>query len=254
MRLIPVYTHHFSSSSSLSLPSLPGISWKLIPAQKKGPISHHLWWGPKGLFWASPTGLWRPPLKQYWEYWQREDPLPQTSLLGKALGLKKGKKLKILDATFGTGRDALLLLWWGQDVYGGERNPLLFVLLQEASKDLLQDNLFKKEEVKKRFYFSYGEASTLFQETAFDRIYFDPMYPKEGRKKTAFPKKGMANLKRLLESESSTDAKEVFLRLWKRCPFLVVKRGLHSPPLLSGVNALWKGKSLRLDKYLRPSL
>ncbi len=241
-------TPEFSLSNKLKIPSLAGVTWR-IKVSEKGPIPGYLWWEEKGLFLASQQGKWRLDFQSYWEHWQREAPSIRKEPLGKALGLAQDKAFKILDATLGTAKDAFLLLYWGQEVYGAERNPVVFVLLNDAYQRFIKSGHPFSAELRERFHLAYGESSLLFSEVDFERIYYDPMYSSLGRKSSALGRKEMEGLKFLLGVD--TDDREVFLMLWQRCPYVVVKRGPLSPALDERVNAQWKSKALRLDKYLR---
>ena len=231
---------------------LPDFGWS-SRVSPSGPVPGHLWWDGQGLFLASSQGLWRPDFKDYAHYWQGQALVPRKEPLGRALGIELGKSLKIFDASLGAGRDAFLLLYWGQEVFAAERNPLVFALLGAAARDFISSGHPLAFLVEEKLHLFYGEATQAFPGVHFHRLYFDPMFPDLGRKTSALSGKGMESLKFLLKTrgEQREEEREVFLKLWQRCPHVVVKRGLRSPPLHPAVNAQWRGKTLRFDKYLR---
>lgn len=115
---------------------------------------------------------------------------PQKEGLPKALALKPGKSLKILDATAGLGRDAFLIAALGYEVTLLERNHLLFSLLEDAlARARLQENLCN---IVAKMHLVQGDSIAFLQKAnagAYDVIYCDPMFPE--RKKSALVKKDM---------------------------------------------------------------
>jgi len=80
-----------------------------------------------------------------------------------------------------------------------------------------------------------------------DVIYIDPMFPES--KKTALPRKEMQIFREVIGADSdSTDL--LHLSLSKSLDRVVVKRGLRSPELSSGVSHHFEGSSVRYDLYL----
>ncbi len=239
--------YHSPETKGPELPELAGVEWR--PAISNDSVLGHLWWTPEGPYLACAEGLWRPDFGAEWERWQKRAPIFRKTPLGKALGLQRDCTLKILDASVGTARDALLLLYWEQEVYACERHPLLFVLLWDALARWKRSNHPDALHFSDKFHLVFGESAEAFSGTTFDRIFYDPMYASNGRKSSALGRKEMEILKQLIGVENDSEA--VFLKLWQRCPYLVVKRGPLSPLLHPSVNAQWKSKALRLDKYLR---
>lgn len=83
-----------------------------------------------------------------------------------------------------------------------------------------------------------------------DVVYLDPMYPEEGRSKSALPKKTMQMFRRLLDGDE--DANELWEAAMKvALKRVVVKRPLHAPSLgTKKPNHSFEGKTARFDLYL----
>ena len=117
-----------------------------------------------------------------------------------------------------------------------ERNPLIFLALQEASAAVELD-----------LKFEFGQALE-FADMAADVIYFDPMFPE--KQKSALPRQEMVFFKELVGSDSDADAvlkKAIASGSAKR---VVVKRPLKAP-LLGNLKpqAFVAGKLVRFDIY-----
>jgi 16S rRNA (guanine1516-N2)-methyltransferase len=123
--------------------------------------------------------------------------------LGKAVGLEKAAGIRVLDATAGLGRDALVLAHLGCDVTLLEREPLLHVLLEDGiARALAEPSLAA---TARRLRLLRADARDYFaaiaggEVPAPEVIYLDPMFP--ARDKTAKVKKDMALLQALLGPE-----------------------------------------------------
>lgn len=112
-----------------------------------------------------------------------------TQPLAKALGLKKGLRPNIIDATAGMGRDAAVLADLGCHVSLIERSPVMSALLDDGLRRLsLRPH--GKDSIVTRMRLHKGDARLLIPNiTPTDVIYLDPMYPKRG--KQALVKKEM---------------------------------------------------------------
>ncbi len=169
--------------------------------------------------------------------------------LVRALGrLPRGSR--ILDASAGLGRDALVLAARGFEVVAIERNPVLAALLCDAMErasghPALGASLDRLSLVQAdvRDWLSGNDR-------IFDAAMFDPMFPP--RRKDAEVKKEMRVLHRLLGANPDPDAPETLLMLLehvRRC--VVVKRPLHAPALGGRPPARsLRGRSTRFDVYL----
>jgi 16S rRNA (guanine1516-N2)-methyltransferase len=133
--------------------------------------------------------------------------------IGKAVGLDKTKAVvRVLDATAGLGRDALVLAHLGCEVELMERSPWVHALLEdgfrrarEAEEDIVRDAVSRMRLVQ-------GDAKERLRalagsNNAPDVIYLDPMFPP--RKKSAAVKKDIGTLQGLLGPDE--DLEEVLM-------------------------------------------
>jgi 16S rRNA (guanine1516-N2)-methyltransferase len=178
--------------------------------------------------------------------------------LAKAVGLGDACPF-VLDATAGLGTDALVLASLGCRVRSIERSETIFALLQDGHKRLEQ----LEPELAARMSFEHADARAILasltraggapnvsEGIAPDVVYLDPMYPEEGRSKSALPKKTMQMFRRLLDGDE--DADELWEAAMKAAlKRVVVKRPSHAPSLGSRKpNHSFEGKTARFDLYL----
>lgn len=162
--------------------------------------------------------------------------------LVKACRIKNQSKIRLLDATAGLGRDAMILQTVGFKVTAYERHPLLAALIADALTRIPAD--------REPFDLQIGDATTVFQSSDFDVIYLDPMFPDS--KKSARVKKDMAILQQL-HQHTSDDSHELFKAAWQAsCQRLVVKRPQKSATLSDAKPTFQiNGKTCRFDVYQR---
>lgn len=166
---------------------------------------------------------------------------PYKENLAKALGIKAGGKAKILDATLGMGKDAILLLAMGAEVYSFERNPWIY-LLHLNYRELFENDSRIPWSLWK---INYGQ---LDDEQAYQKtVYFDPMYQEVNNK--AAPKKNMRIFREAFASDHDAEdfAKNLLASKPKR---LVIKRPRKAELLLENPSHQILGKSTRYDIYL----
>lgn len=164
----------------------------------------------------------------------------KSEIISKALGSGK-YGLRVLDLSAGLGVDAVFLSQLGYEVVAIERNPLIFLCLENALKH--------KPELKIEFIF--GESQQVIKNSDFlkkqyDVVYFDPMFPQKN--KSALPKQEMVFFKSLVGDDG--DAESV-LQQALRLPHVkrvAVKRSLKAPELLKPMSQV-KGKLVRFDIY-----
>lgn len=167
-----------------------------------------------------------------------------TEPLSRALGSGKIGN-KVLDLSAGLGIDAVFLAQLAFRVTALERNPLIFLALQNAHKNLTghyRDHL--------RFIFGDAKIFLNRSEENFDMAYFDPMFPEKN--KSALPKQEMIFFKNLVGADE--DAVEILDLALKTKKFkrVVVKRPLAAPALMSQEfkpTGQIKGKIIRYDIY-----
>lgn len=153
--------------------------------------------------------------------------------------------MKIIDATAGWGRDALLLASFGARVVMLERQPVMAALLA--------DGLRRKEaaepgspELSLQPISAFEYLPHLPQEDYPELIYLDPMHPE--RKKSALVKKDLQALQQLIGPDEDAKALIDLARHYAQKK-VVVKWPAHQPALLKP-DAVIKGKTVRFDIYL----
>lgn len=177
-------------------------------------------------------------IQHYREEFMRKS--KKQELLYRAFNFKTNSHPTILDATCGTGKDALTLWFFGARVIACERNPVVFLLLTDAlsRSQLITENF--------NLHFGFGSSAT----DVVDMIYFDPMFPE--KKKSALPSKEMQVFKYLVGSDDDQvlEAEKLKAKNPKR---LVIKRPINikeAPALLPNPSMNYESKLLRLDCYL----
>jgi len=156
--------------------------------------------------------------------------------------INNSTRLKLLDATCGLGRDAMLLQLADFQVTACERHPILAALLA--------DGLHRLPDSLDRFTLCAQDAREVMQHHSFDVIYLDPMFAES--RKSAKVKKGMQILQQLHHKQIN-DSEALFEAAWlATCQRLVVKRGAKA----ATINAVkptfqLKSKTCRFDVYQR---
>lgn len=180
--------------------------------------------------------------EELWSYHLRQKYAISKEPLAKALGIRGETKPIVWDATAGTGKDLVLIHFFGVRAVGFERNPIVYLLLQDALR-----RFPLALEIK-----DHNCTEILSQQQIFDRpdvIYYDPMYPeKTGPKKSALPRKEMRIFKSIVGNDE--DFSEFFHSAMKIAKDrVVVKRPLNAPDIGIKPNASYSGKSTRYDMY-----
>lgn len=120
--------------------------------------------------------------------------------LAKAIGIKGGQDLDILDATCGAGNDTCLLLHFKQRVSAFERSPILYALQIDARERLIGDFPEYLDYLDHRFI----DSRTFDFE--YDVIYLDPMYPEtEHQDRKAQNKKEMRIFREIVGADEDAD-------------------------------------------------
>lgn len=165
---------------------------------------------------------------------------------GKKQGLiracKPRKGMRILDATAGWGRDAVLLASFGADVLMVERQPVVAALLADGLSRLSPQSPLAMSllAVDTKDY-----LQALPSEAFPDVIYIDPMHPV--RQKSALVKKDMQALQQVIGADG--DAHELIqLALTRVRQRLVVKWPQRLAPLIKPTMMI-EGKTVRFDVY-----
>ena len=183
------------------------------------------------------------------EFKRRAGGSGRRSLLGRAIGFK-GQPLRVVDATAGLGRDAMVMALLGCEVTAVERDNVVFSLLQDG---LARD----KSEASERVRLVLADAVAYLGQMGEtpDVVYLDPMFP--ARKKSALPGRELQVLARLVGHGGIGEA-EVLLEaaLVSGAGRVVVKRSDDGAPLAARgwprPDVQVSGRTVRFDVYLRP--
>ncbi len=176
------------------------------------------------------------------------DPLPR------AIGIKKGFRPTVLDATAGLGMDGMSMAWLGCQVTMVERSPIIYTLLEDGLKRGYQ-NLYLSKIIEEKIELLYHDSIAYLpglQEKP-DVIYVDPMFPDLGSK--ALGKGEMRVIKDIVGSDADgTTTLTVSLMYAKKR--VVVKRPKGAPLLPQNRKPDYsqKTKSGRFDIYLTSHL
>ena len=171
--------------------------------------------------------------------------------ISKAVGIKKGHRPNIVDATAGWGRDAFVLATLGCRVHMIERSELIAKLLEDGLCRAKQDEKIGKL-MKDNLSLSFGESQQELLQTPFEPevIYLDPMFPH--KEKSALVKKDMQILQDIAEQDTDADAL-LHLALTIATNRVVVKRP-STADFLAEIKPQTsiKTKKHRFDIYLTP--
>ncbi|WP_343128592.1 class I SAM-dependent methyltransferase [Buchnera aphidicola (Kurisakia onigurumii)] len=144
-----------------------------------------------------------------------------------AIKIKNNPYPNVLDMTAGLGRDSFILAASGCHVLMLERNPIIFILLNNALHRAYKNPKIGKW-VKSRIKFFF-ESSFNISNISFtfkpEVIYIDPMYCIKKRKSN--PKKDMQFLNKIIKNTDQDSNKLIFIARNINCRKIVVKRPLN---------------------------
>jgi 16S rRNA (guanine1516-N2)-methyltransferase len=169
--------------------------------------------------------------------------------IAKAVGLKKGFRPIVLDATAGLGRDSFVLASLGCQVYMLERSPVIAALLDDGLKRAKQDPIIGSW-VSERMSLVCADSQQELSALSFqpDVVYLDPMFPH--RQKSALVKKEMRVLQFLLGEGTDADGL-LALAMGVARKRVVVKRPAYAGHLADKLpDAVIKTPRNRFDIYL----
>jgi len=170
-------------------------------------------------------------------------------LVAKAVGIKSGQTLRVLDATAGLGRDAFILASRGCDVQMLERSPVVALMLEDALLRASAD--VEVVSTTDRMSLQQADASefmrSLSPQDCPEVVYLDPMFPE--RSKSASVKKEMRLLQQLLGADM--DTQELFEAALQVATRRVVVKRPRLAPCISDLTPhhVVEGKSGRFDIY-----
>ena len=162
------------------------------------------------------------------------------------------RRLRIMDATAGLGRDSAVLAALGCEVLMIERHPVVGVLLDDALLRARASAEPRVRELAARLGFRAGDAREFLQGGAGeapDAVLLDPMFPE--RESSAAVRKEMRVFQHLVGDDA--DAPALLEAALARAVFrVVVKRPRAAPPLAGPrPSHTLQGRSTRFDVYVR---
>lgn len=173
---------------------------------------------------------------EIYDYHRRQNYALSKEPLARALAIKGNEKKVIWDTTCGTGKDTLLIHYFGAKLTSFERSPTIYLLLKDA---------LRRFPLELSLVFADASKIPLSGERP-EVIYYDPMYPT--KKKSALPRKEMRIFKEMVGEDLDSDQ---FLEwaLKTATERVVVKRSLEANPIKEKPTASYVGKSTRYDMY-----
>lgn len=177
----------------------------------------------------------------------------KNQVLFKALGVKSGESQSLLDLTAGWGGDALMFAEMGFRVVSLEKNPIIFLLLEDGLQRFYSSSLNDPIIRDKRIQFQFVEAELFLRQSkkqSFDIVYFDPMFSEKS--KGALSSGRIQLLQSLTGFSDPLPPQELFQEACRVCKNrFIVKRPGRSRPLFEPVDHRYPGKSIFYDMYKR---
>ncbi len=168
--------------------------------------------------------------------------------LVRAVGLKPGRPLAVVDATAGLGRDAFLLASLGATVTLIERAPAVHAMLADAIAALAAAGPAEAE-IAARMLLVSGDARALLAGISADVVTVDPMHP--ARLGTALVKAEMRRLRALVGDDP--DSAALIAAALAAGPRVILKWPLRAalPQGLPAPSHSLAGKTVRYDVFVR---
>ncbi|MGB5446861.1 MAG: class I SAM-dependent methyltransferase [Psychromonas sp.] len=171
--------------------------------------------------------------------------------IAKAIGLKAGVQVDVIDATAGLGRDAFVLASLGCNVTMVERSPVAAALLEDGLQRAYM-NLEIGDWMQQRMRLHFGSGYEYLQDHETDVVYLDPMFPH--KKKSALVKKEMRVFQGVVGADlDADDLLEVALNAARYR--VVVKRPDYAPFLNDKKPSMSiETKKNRFDVYVKQAM
>lgn len=164
----------------------------------------------------------------------------------KAIGIKNNYKPKVLDTTAGLGRDSFILANFGCKVVMLERNPIIYLLLNNAIENAENSQI---KDIIDNLMLINVDAITYLQslKDCFDVIYIDPMFPKTN--KSRLVKKDMQIFREIVGDD--VDSSQLLELALKQSVNRVVVKRMRKSPYLLGKKPSFEisGNTTRFDVY-----
>lgn len=169
--------------------------------------------------------------------------------ISRAVGIKKGHRPNVVDATAGLGRDAFVLATMGCQVHMIERSAVIAKLLGNALQRAVKDEKIGKL-IQGKLSLMCADSRQALLRAPFtpEVIYLDPMFPQKD--KSALVKKDMRMLQEVVGHD--VDADELLsIALSVATKRVVVKRPAYADYLaIMAPHTSIKTKKHRFDIYL----
>ncbi len=171
--------------------------------------------------------------------------------IAKAVGIKAGIELHVIDATAGLGRDAFVLASLGCKVDMVERSSIAAALLQDGLERAYLDSEIG-EWMQQRMCLTHASGYEYLQNNQADIVYLDPMFPH--KKKSALVKKEMRVFQGVVGADlDADDLLDVALAAAKYR--VVVKRPDYAPFLNDKKPSMSINmKNNRFDVYVKQAI
>jgi 16S rRNA (guanine1516-N2)-methyltransferase len=171
--------------------------------------------------------------------------------IAKAIGLKAGVQVDVIDATAGLGRDAFVLASLGCNVSMVERSPVAAALLEDGL-ERAYINLEIGQWMQQRMRLNFGSGYEYLKNHQTDVVYLDPMFPH--KKKSALVKKEMRVFQSVVGADlDADDLLDVALNAARYR--VVVKRPDYAPFLNDKKPSMSiKTKKNRFDVYVKQAI
>lgn len=180
--------------------------------------------------------------------YRRQNSGTRKEAIARAVGLKSGQEINILDCTAGLGGDGFILASLGANVTMLERNPLIHLLLEDALERASKNPSLI--ETIGRMKLINADSIQLLKNISEspDVIYMDPMFP--DKTKTALNKKEMRLFREIAGADDDINIllKNAIKVAKKR---VVIKRPRNSSYVNNAApDFAIEGKSSRFDVYI----
>ena len=171
--------------------------------------------------------------------------------IAKAIGMKAGVSLHVIDATAGLGRDAFVLASLGCKVDMVERSPVAAALLEDGLERAYLDAEIG-DWMQQRMHLTHASGYEYLKHHKADVVYLDPMFPH--KKKSALVKKEMRVFQGVVGADlDADDLLDVALAAAKYR--VVVKRPDYAPFLNDKKPSMSiKTKKNRFDVYVKQAI
>jgi len=171
--------------------------------------------------------------------------------IAKAVGLKPGVQIDVIDATAGLGRDAFVLASLGCNMTLVERSPVAAALLDDGLQRAYM-NLEIGEWMQQRMQLQFASSVDYLNNNETDVVYLDPMFPH--KKKSALVKKEMRVFQGVVGAD--LDADNLLDAALKSARYrVVVKRPDYAPFLNDKKPSMSiKTKKNRFDVYVKQAI